>query len=296
MVGGRRIGSPRGLAWLGQWSFVRLLVFTLVLVAAYIGLQMAGAVIVPKAPGLVHDGLRVACAVGLALGMFAVYALLVLGLEARAPTELGLKTAAPNLAAGVGIGAGLFVSVYVVLGLMGVVRIEGFAGQAGVWVALAGALAAAVGEELAIRGGLFRVVEDMAGTLVAVLVSAAIFGLLHAANPGANLVSSVSIALEAGVLLGLAYALTRSLWLPIGLHFGWNFTEGGVFGAAVSGGQSHGMIKAAVVGPDLLTGGAFGPEASVVAVVLSLLLSAAMAWLVVRRDQWKPLTFRLRLD
>jgi membrane protease YdiL (CAAX protease family) len=136
----------------------------------------------------------------------------------------------------------------------------------------------------------------MAGTLVALVVSAAIFGLLHAANPGASLVSSASIALEAGVLLGLAYALTRSLWLPIGLHFGWNFTEGGIFGAAVSGGQSHGLVKAAVVGPDLLTGGAFGPEASVVAVVLSLVVSAAMGWLVVRRGHWKPLTFRLRLD
>lgn len=288
--------SSRGLAKLGRWSFVRLLVFPVVLIAAYIGLQMARAAIVPRAPGPAHDLLSLACAAGLALGMFAVYALLVRGLEARAPREIGPATAAPNLVAGVALGAGLFVCVYIVLALMGVVRIEGLTGQPGVWVAMAGALAAAVGEELAIRGGLFRVVEDMAGTLSAVLVSAIIFGLLHAANPGASLVSSAAIALEAGVLLGLAYALTRSLWLPIGLHFGWNFTEGGVFGAAVSGGQSHGLVRATLAGPDLLTGGAFGPEASVVAVGLSLLLSLVLAILAVRRGHWKPLTFRLRLD
>ena len=66
------------------------------------------------------------------------------------------------------------------------------------------------------------------------------------------------IVLEAGVLLGLAYAATRSLWLPIGLHFGWNFTEGGIFGASVSGRAYHGMFKFSLSGSDILTGGAFG--------------------------------------
>ena len=58
------------------------------------------------------------------------------------------------------------------------------------------------------------------------------FGLIHAANKGATLESTLAIALEAGILLAASYILTRSLWLPIGLHFGWNFTEGGIFGAA----------------------------------------------------------------
>ena len=285
--------SSRGL---GRWAIARLLIFVVVLMAAYIGLQIAFSKIVPHAPGPTHDIYAVVGVVVMSLAMFGLYALLVRWLERRRVSELRLGPAAPNLVVGTAIGAGLFVAVYGVLGLMGVVRIEGMAGQAGLVGAVAGAAFAAVGEELLMRGGMFRIVEDMAGTAAAILVSAGIFGLLHAANTGATVVSSVSVALEAGVLLGIAYALTRSLWLPIGLHFGWNFTEGGVFGAAVSGGQSHGLVKVAVSGPDLLTGAVFGPEASVVAVALSLLVSVAMVVLTVRRGQWKPLTFRLRLD
>ena len=284
--------SSRGL---GRWAIARLLIFVVVLMAAYIGLQIAFSKVVPHAPGPTHD-LYAVLGVGImSLAMFGIYGLLVRWLERREATELRLGTAAPNLTIGIVIGAGLFVAVYGVLSLMGVVRIEGLAGQAGLAGAIAGAAFAAVGEELLMRGGMFRIIEDMAGTAAAILVSAGIFGLLHAANKGATVVSSASIALEAGVLLGVAYALTRSLWLPIGLHFGWNFTEGGVFGAAVSGGQSHGVVKVAVSGPDLLTGAAFGPEASVVAVALSLLVSVVIVVMVVRRGQWKPLTFRLRL-
>jgi hypothetical protein len=101
--------------------------------------------------------------------------------------------------------------------------------------------------------------------------------------------------LEAGILLAAAYMLTRRLWLCMGLHFAWNFTQGGIFSAAVSGGASHGLLKATLVGPDWLTGGAFGPEASAVAVVVCttaglLLLVAAdrkghviqPAWVVAR--------------
>lgn len=287
--------SSRGLARLGRWGLLRLIIFFIVLMAVYLGLRVASSMLVPRQPGPAHDLLALACAALLSLAMLAIYSLLVRGLEARPATELRLPSAAPNLIGGVVLGAGMFVAVYAVLGLMGVVRVEGLAAQPGVPAAVAMALSAAVGEELLMRGGMFRIVEDMAGTLAAVLVSAGVFGLLHSANKGATVVSSVAIALEAGVLLGIAYALTRSLWLPIGLHFGWNFTEGGVFGAAVSGGKSHGLVSASVTGPDLLTGGAFGPEASVVAVAVSLAVSATIGVLVVRRGQWKPLAFRLRL-
>ena len=70
--------------------------------------------------------------------------------------------------------------------------------------------------------------------------------------------SAIAIMLEAGVLLGSAYFLTRRLWLPIGLHIGWNFTQGGVFGIAVSGHPSSGLLQAVLSGPTWLSGGAFG--------------------------------------
>jgi hypothetical protein len=90
-------------------------------------------------------------------------------------------------------------------------------------------------------------------------------------NSGATTVSTVAIALEAGVLLGAAYAACGSLWLPIGLHFGWNFTEGGVFGVAVSGRKAGaGIVNMPLSGSALWTGGQFGPEASLVAVAVCL--------------------------
>jgi hypothetical protein len=115
-----------------------------------------------------------------------------------------------------------------------------------------------------------------------------LFGLLHAANPGATPVSTVAIALEAGALLGVAYSASGSLWLPIGLHSGWNFTEGGVFGTAVSGGQSHGLIESVLSGPTLVTGGTFGPEASVIAVAVCLAATAVAGVWTVRHGRWRP--------
>jgi membrane protease YdiL (CAAX protease family) len=66
-------------------------------------------------------------------------------------------------------------------------------------------------------------VQNAGGTWIALVVSSPLFGVAHALNPGATFSSTIGIALQAGVMLGLAYSLTRRLWLPIGIHIGWNF-------------------------------------------------------------------------
>ncbi|MEO8926756.1 MAG: CPBP family glutamic-type intramembrane protease, partial [Caulobacteraceae bacterium] len=134
------------------------------------------------------------------------------------------------------------------------------------------------------------------GTAAALLLSAAMFGALHAANPGATLVSTAAIAIEAGLLLALAYAATRNLWLPICLQAAWNFTEGGIFGAAVSGHAGTGLLKTTVLGPPLLSGGVFGPEASIVVVGVCLILSLAFFVRARRNGAWKPPAFRMMLE
>jgi uncharacterized protein len=136
-------------------------------------------------------------------------------------------------------------------------------------------------EEVVMRGVVFRILEQSLGSWIALAISAAIFGLLHLLNPGATLLNAVCIMVEAGVLLGAAYMLTRRLWLCIGIHAAWNFTEGGVFSAAVSGGNARGLLQTKSIGADWLTGGAFGAEGSVVALVVCgaagiLLLAAAV--------------------
>jgi membrane protease YdiL (CAAX protease family) len=192
------------------------------------------------------------------------------------------------------LGIVLFSAVYAVLWAMGAASFKGFGTTDGLALALAMALAAGVCEELIFRGAVYRLLEDGFGTAVALILSGVLFGLLHVANPGATIASTSAIALEAGILLAAAYALTRSLWLPIGLHFGWNFTEGGIFGAAVSGHATKGLIDAPISGPVLLTGGKFGPEASLLAVAICVTAALILLVLAARRGQWQPMRFRFR--
>jgi hypothetical protein len=160
------------------------------------------------------------------------------------------------------------------------------------FVGFAMSVLSGVGEELLFRGALFRIVEERWGTLVALLTSAAFFGAIHGGNPGATALSSIAIALEAGLLLALAYAATRTLWLPIGLHFAWNFTEGGIFSTQVSGGVVQGLFATKLTGDRLLTGGSFGPEASIVAVAICLIAALFFLVITLRRAQWRPFALR----
>jgi hypothetical protein len=224
-------------------------------------------------------GVLVVCVVG--LGFYAGWVRLV---ERRRPDELALGAALPQGALGIAVGLLLFGTTMALLAAAGVYTVHGFGDWSGVAAGFVVMLGAAVVEELLFRGFLFRTIRDVGGTWVAVAVSAVVFGALHAFNPGASVVSTLAIALEAGVLLALSYAATNRLWLPIGLHAAWNFAEGSIFGTAVSGHtMSHALVRGELHGPAALTGGSFGPEASIIAVLVCLAASAVFAVVVIRR-------------
>lgn len=227
----------------------------------------------------------------------ALYALLVRWLERRRPEELALRQGPRWAALGLLAGFCLFSAVYAVFALLGLLSWQGLDPQAALVPILLISVVAGVGEELIFRGVLFRVVEDSLGTTVAVIVSAAFFGLAHVGNPNATLLNSAAIALEAGVMLALAYAWTRSLWFVMGLHAGWNFTEGGLYGAPVSGISEHGLLRIAVdpQAPAWLTGGAFGPEGSVVALAVCVVAAVVFGRAAWRRGQWQRPALRLML-
>jgi membrane protease YdiL (CAAX protease family) len=147
-------------------------------------------------------------------------------------------------------------------------------------------------EELFFRGILFRWIEELAGSWAALAVTSVLFGFAHAMNPNATLFSSTAIAVEAGILLGGAYMLTRNLWLPIGLHAAWNFTQGYLFGIPVSGVAEEGLVRSRLSGSELLTGGGFGLEASVIAFVLATAVGIVMVVLAVRRGRVAPPLWR----
>lgn len=279
--------KPTRLSVALTWMPVRLVLLLVALAAVDLACQVLGALLVHSVPALVRDAARLGSAVFLSAVMIAAYRWLVRSLERRSPDELGTPLAARWLALGVTAGAGLFGVVYAILWALGAVTFQGFGGLSGLGLALAVAIASAVGEEIVFRGVVFRLLQERLGTTIALILSAVAFGFVHAGNHGATWISTLAIALESGALMGLAYAATRTLWLPIGLHFGWNLTEGGIFGAAVSGGQYTGLIVAPLSGPPFITGGAFGPEASIAAVAVSLGASAALAWFAIRTGAWR---------
>ncbi|MGW4020824.1 CPBP family intramembrane glutamic endopeptidase [Streptomyces sp. NPDC005009] len=146
---------------------------------------------------------------------------------------------------------------------------------------------AAVTEELLFRGLALQALEKLCGSWVALAITAALFGGLHAANPGATLWSSTAIAIEAGVLLGAAFLWKRSIWFVVGLHFAWN-TALGLIGIPVSGHASEGLMTTNPTGPDLVTGGEFGLEASIVPVIISVLIAIPMLIAAHRRGNLVP--------
>jgi membrane protease YdiL (CAAX protease family) len=151
-------------------------------------------------------------------------------------------------------------------------------------------------EEFMFRGYQIRnLAEGLAGRRIgpraaiatAWFITAALFGLVHAVNPGATAVSSINIMLTAGGLLGLAYVLTGELAIPIGIHVAWNFFEGPVYGFAVSGTTSGAsLFNLTQGGPKLWTGGAFGPEAGLLCTI-SCTIALALVALWVRTRHGK---------
>lgn len=208
----------------------------------------------------------VAAAVALRL-----YRVVVSRLEHRDPQEIATVGAWAGVMRGFSIGTALFTGVIVLLAVFGGYRISGWNS---LWAALATLglmIAVAVMEELLFRAVLYRVVEEIAGPRTALIVSAVIFGGLHLLNEKATIWGAAAIAVEGGLMMAAMYATTRSIWLPVGVHLAWNFAEAGLFGVTVSGSDSSGgLVHGVLSGPALFTGGDFGPEAGLPAILVCL--------------------------
>ncbi len=219
-------------------------------------------------------------------------------LDRRSFVSLGFRLdrhVALDLAFGFLLPGVLFGLIYAFEHGMGWLTYQGNALQTGPAVGALGGLLAGlilfiiVGyqEELLSRGYHLQNLVDGLNLPWAVLLSSSVFALLHLGNPSADWVSTLGI-LFAGFFLAFGWVRTGKLWLPIGLHIGWNFFEGTVFGFPVSGTGGFNFIHQTVDGPKLITGGGFGPEAGLVVLPAMALGALAIWWYTKSRPVEMP--------
>jgi len=262
------------------------LVAMLIAMLLFIYTTKAGLYLGKLVPPIRQPGTAAAhAAINIAL-VLAVYKIAITRLGERPRDDLRAHDVLKNLGLGLLAGALLFSAVVAVAAALGVYRItgEGDASRFVLQLITAGLMPGFM-EELAVRGIVFRWLEEFAGSWAALVITSALFGLMHMSNPSATWFSSFAIAVEAGILLGGAYMLTRSLWLPMGLHAAWNVTQGAVFDIPVSGNPAQGVVEAKLTGPALLSGGGFGLEASVIALVIATAAGLWFVWRAVDRGE-----------
>jgi membrane protease YdiL (CAAX protease family) len=129
-------------------------------------------------------------------------------------------------------------------------------------------------EEILMRGYILNNFMQSMNKYLALVLSSLIFSLLHLLNPNFDIISFVGLLL-AGLLLGISYIYTKSLWFPIALHFSWNFFQGTIFGFKVSGNSIYSIINQEPVGNNIINGGEFGFEGSILSqifIVITILL------------------------
>ncbi|MDQ3673528.1 MAG: CPBP family intramembrane metalloprotease [Gemmatimonadota bacterium] len=191
---------------------------------------------------------------------------------------IGLHTEAaapPVLAEGAAYGA-LAIGV-ASMALVAVQQLQIVPAPDGSWWGTAGRATAilfpaAFFEELFIRGYAFSVLRRMSGWKLALLVTSVVFGLLHAANPGANAQSILSVTI-AGFFLGALFLATGSLYAATAAHFAWNWVMAGLLHTPVSGlVMPTPDYKTVDAGPDWLTGGPWGPESGLASIAIMFIL------------------------
>lgn len=205
--------------------------------------------------------------------------------ENRIVTELSTSGIWKKLLAGIITGSGLQCLTILVVYLYGGFQVIAVNPLSTLIIPFTVAFTVSILEEILLRGIVFRITEEKWGSVIALIISGLIFAGLHLVNPHVTLVSVVCI-IVVGVLLGAAYMYYRNLWVPIAIHFAWNFTQNGIFGAVTSGNETtSSLLTTQITGPELLTGGQFGPEGSIQAVLFCFIAAAVIIRLLYKQDK-----------
>ncbi|MGB3700009.1 MAG: CPBP family intramembrane glutamic endopeptidase, partial [Anaerolineales bacterium] len=215
-------------------------------------------------------------------------------LDQRSFTSLGLQVnsqAVIDILYGVGLTGLMIGLIFLGLWALGWLQIESFAWQVENWGSVTASILVMVAlftlvswqEELLTRGYWLQNLSAGLSQSLGVLISSALFALAHWFNPNLNNQALLGLFLS-GLFLAYGYLRTKQLWLPIGLHLGWNLFEGTIFGFPVSGQYQYQLIRQTVTGPDIITGGAFGPEAGLILVPVLILGAVGIFWYTRKRN------------
>jgi len=213
------------------------------------------------------------------------YILLFRKYENRDITELSAKKLGRNLIVGVLLGVFLQALTIGVIYLKGGFSILSVNQDLYLLLPLGVAFTTAIFEEIVFRGIIFRIFQEKLGSYIALVISALIFGAMHFSNPHSSVLLALGVAVS-GLLLGAAYMYSENLWFPIAIHFAWNYTQSGIFGAILSGNKvGESLLITKIKGAAWLTGGKFGPEGSVQAILIWL--AATIVLLIICNKQFK---------
>ena len=205
--------------------------------------------------------------------------------EQRCCSEFSLAGAVSETARGFALAAAMISATVLLLGCLGFYQVQGFGFSSVVLSMFGGFFSVAVLEEVLFRALLFRLLEQWLGTWLALLVSSLLFGLAHLINPNADVLTTVQLVVL-GLMFTAAFLYSRRLWLCVGMHWGWNFVQGGVFSVAVSGMEAKGILQSSMSGPAWLTGGDFGIEGSMITTVCCLICMLVLMVKAIQRQHF----------
>jgi membrane protease YdiL (CAAX protease family) len=295
VLGSDRILAPGRLLWLRAlgWGLALFVLVLLAVTVAAVAVAGVGAGITGQplltllSPATPVGQLAYAA---MAPASLAAYVTLVHFGERRAVSELAFPPAARELAIGLAVGAAMMAATILLLLIAGAVTLVPRP-VSSIWNAVALSLQSGFVEEVLLRLVVLRLMWRAFGPWPALAFSALLFGLLHLANPNASWFAAIAIAVEAGIMLAAFYILTGRLWVSIGVHAGWNFTQGWVFGAAVSGTNEFAggplSLHPVAGSAQWLSGGAFGPEASFAGLLVGIAVGLVTLHLAWRRGRFR---------
>lgn len=203
--------------------------------------------------------------------------------------ELKRSGAVPQAIIGLAGGVALVTIIVSLSALLGIYKFGGRGGGYDVMVIiLALGVSGAVVEEILFRGIIFRWTEEALGSHIALALSSALFGLSYMMMPGAHIVGGLAFGAGMGALLGGAYMLTRSLWVTIGVHMGWNIAIALVWGVPLYGVQYDGILQGRMSGHSFITGGDFGLAGSPITVIVGVTLGLWLMKQARAEGYWLP--------